>query len=85
MIKNYLDYVKGMRRNNLILARQYAREAREEANEFIRGHCKGMRLAYGLSSRHWRTLQKDIEARQDIEPYVELSPAEHDAWPKLKR
>jgi len=62
MIENYLDFVKGKRAYALELARDYMEKSRCTTDEWCDGFYRGMKLAFEFESRHWRILQKDIEA-----------------------
>lgn len=62
MIDNYLDFVKVKREHSLYEARRAQYMARNNVGEWTEGFYRGMALAFDFESRHWRALQKDIEA-----------------------
>ena len=66
MIKNYLDFVKVRRTLALRNARENLDKSRRATDEWQNGFHRGLKLAYDFESRHWRILQKDIEARERL-------------------
>jgi len=65
MIDNYLDFVKEQRKRATASARHSLYESRKHNEPWHNGFCRGLKLAYEFESRHWRTLQKDIECRNE--------------------
>jgi len=63
MIDNYLDFVKGRRAYALREMRHCRDKSRQFQENWANGFYRGMALVWEFESRHWRTLQKDIEAR----------------------
>lgn len=66
MINNYLDYAKSQRKAALKVARQYRSQSRSDYQPWGQGFYAGHAQARWFESRHWRTLQKDIEARKAV-------------------
>lgn len=62
MINNYLDYVKSQRKDALKAARHSRDLRRIDQTDWGTGFYDGHTQARIFESRHWRTLQKDIEA-----------------------
>jgi len=62
MIDNYLDFVKGRRAHALAEARRCVVQSRSSIDEWTKGFYRGLCLGQDFESRHWRALQKDIEA-----------------------
>jgi len=63
MIENYLDFAKRKRIHALRKARGYLEQSRNTNYEWCKGFYRGLSMGFDLESRHWRTLQKDIEGR----------------------
>jgi len=65
MINNYLYFCKEQRKRYLKNARRCLRAGRCYQEEWMQGYKQGLQVAYDFSSRSWRRLQKDIEARNN--------------------
>jgi len=63
MINNYLYFCKEQRKRYLHNTRRCLRARRRYQREWLKGFNHGLQIAYDISSRSWRRLQKDIEAR----------------------
>ena len=63
MINNYLDYVKSQRKAALKATVQYRRQSCRDSTKWGQGFYAGHSQARYFEARHWRGLQKDIEAR----------------------
>jgi len=62
MINNYLDYVKSQRKAVLKRMYVYREQNRAGLEDWGKGFYAGLAQACLFESRHWRALQKDIEA-----------------------
>lgn len=68
MINNYLDYVKGMRKCAVKAMWEARRFASIDPTRWGKGFYAGHAQARSFEARHWRMLQKDMEAVvKDIE------------------
>jgi hypothetical protein len=78
MIENYLDFAKRQRKRALQRARKAMQDERSDCSEICQGIDAGLRIAFDCQSRHWRTLQKDIEAV--VEACEDSFPADEAAY-----
>jgi len=62
MISSYLEFVKYQRKFSIEDARIFLKIARLCKDGWARGYYRGLSQAKSFESRHWRRLQKDIEA-----------------------
>ena len=65
MINNYLDWAKRERKYSVKMSVMYGRREREATDAWSKGFYTGLSMAYDYSGRHFKRLQKDIEARND--------------------
>jgi len=83
MIDNYLDWVKGQRK--VALHEMYhARElSRLDPTPWGTGFYAGHAQAHSFEARHWRRLQKDIEARIAHDHRIVVMPAHRDGYDEI--
>jgi len=65
MINNYLDYVKSQRKAALKEMRFHRNHTRSAFRDWDKGFHAGHAQARSFENRHWRKLQKDIEAHNE--------------------